>query len=437
MTQQITDKDLVELTFPLGKNTVAKDTDMPDGSARELLNVDLTNSGKPRRRRGFTSVYSGAGIHSLVSTKKHSFFCEGTALKQLNRDFTATSVRTGLDPSVGLSYAEVDGRVYYANGSQKGVITRDAVHAEWGVEAPVGQPSLAVTAAGGLDAGTYQVAITYVSALGEESGTGRAALLDLPVGGGILISNIPQSSADSCNIYVSSANGDVLYLAKNVAMGTTSTTVQSTINFSRMLETQFMEEVPAGHIVRHYKGRMWMAVGDLLIFTPALRYGLYDPRHTYFRFADRISILQPVDDGLYVVAGDKTFFLRGTNPKDMTLATVYHEGAVEGTGMSVPPKVLKSDNDLLAGTDAEDVKEYVAYWFSNAGAVLGFPGGVIKPITEDRIAVSDYGQGATFLREDGDLRQLITALTNKGEGSGFGAVDTASAEVIRNGVVLT
>jgi hypothetical protein len=437
MTKQIREKDLVELTFPLGKNTVAKETDMPEGSARELLNVDLTNTGKPSRRRGFTSVYSGAGIHSLVSTKQHSFFCEGTELKQLLPNFTATSVRTGLDPAVGLSYAEVDGRVYYANGSQKGVITEDAVNAEWGVEAPVGQPNLAVTAAGGLDAGTYQVAITYVSAAGEESGTGRAALLTLPSSGGILISDIPQSSADSCNIYVSPANGDVLYLVKNVPMGTASTTVQSTINFSRMLETQFMEEVPAGHIIRHFKGRMWMAVGDLLVFTPSLRYGLFDPRHTYFRFPGKITIVQPVDDGIFVVSGEKTYFLQGTNPKDMTQKVVYHEGAVEGTGMSVPPKVLKADNDLLAGTDAEDVPEYVAYWFSSAGAVFGFPGGTIKPVTEDRIAVSEYGNGATLLREEGDTRQLITALTNKGDRAGFGAVDTATAEVRRNGVVLT
>lgn len=437
MTKEISEKDLVELTFPLGKNTVAKETDLPKGSARELLNVDISNSGKPRRRRGFTSIYSGADIHSLVSTKKNSFFCEGAALKRLNRDFTATPVRTGLDLSAGLSYAEVDGRVYYSNGSQKGVITEEAVHAEWGVEAPVGQPMLAATAAGGLDAGTYQVAITYVSALGEESGTGRAALLELPVGGGILISSIPQSSAASCNIYVSPANGDVLYLVKSVAMGTASTTVQSTINFSRMLETQFMEQVPAGHIVRHFKGRMWVAVGDLLVFSLPLRYGLYDPRFTYFRYSERISIVQPVEDGIYVVSGVETFFLSGTNPKDMSQSVVYHQGGVEGTGMSVPPKALKADNKLLDGVLSEGVTEDVAYWFSTTGAVLGLPGGVTKPVTEDRMTISDYGQGATFLREEGDVRQLITALTNKGEGSGFGATDTATAEVRRNGVILT
>ena len=435
MTAELREKDLVELLFPLGKNTVMKETDLPNGSARELLNVDLSNSGKPSRRRGFTSVYSGAAIHSLYSTKYHTFFCEGSELKQLNRDFTAAYVTTGLDPSVALSYTEVDGRVYYANGSQKGVITGEAVHAEWGVEAPVGQPILSATAAGGLDAGTYQVAITYVSSSGEESGTGRAALVELTAAGGILISNIPQSSADSCNIYVSPTNGDVLYLAKNVPMGTASTTVQSTINFSKMLETQFMEQVPAGHIVRYFKGRMWMAVGDLLIFTIPLRYGLYDPRHTYFRFPDRISIVQPVENGVYVVSGDKTYFLEGTKPQDMSQTVVYHQGGVEGTGMSVPPKALMN-NDLLPRS-AEDSTEDVAYWFANTGAVLGFPNGTVKAITEDRMTVAEYGIGATLLREEGDTRQLITALTNKGDGSGFGAVDTASAEVIRNGVVLT
>ena len=436
MTKQLREKDLVTLTFPRGKNTVAKETDLPKGSARELLNVDLSNSGKPSRRRGFASVYSAAGIHSLFSTKPYTFFCEGTSLMRLLPNFTATSVRTGLDPSVGLSYAEVDGRVYYANGSQKGVITEEAVSAEWGVEAPVGQPILSATAAGGLNAATYQVAITYVSSSGEESGTGRAALLELVAAGGILISNIPQSSADSCNIYVGPADGNTLYLVKNVPMGTTSTTVQSRINSSKMLETQFMEEVPAGHIVRYYKGRMWMAVGDLLVFTMPLRYGLYDPRHTYFRFPEKISIVQPVENGIYVVSGNKTYFLSGTKPADMSQSVVYHQGGVEGTGMAVPPEALDSedeDNDL----EVEGVGEHVAYWFSTTGAVIGLPGGVVKPLTEDRVAADEYGSGATFLREEGDIRQLITALTNKGEGSGFGATDSASAEVVKNGVVLT
>jgi len=429
------DKDLVALEFPVGKNNVAKETDLPEGALREALNVDLYKEGNVARRKGYASVYSGTNIHSLFSTKDYTVFCENGTLNTLNAAYVASTVRTGLNATKDISYAQVNKQVYYSNDEQSGIITENATHAEWGVESPSGQPILSSTT-GSLSAGRYQVAITFASPSGEESGTQLAAVLDVTEGGGIQLSSIPQSStAASVRVYVSPPNGDVLYHHVTLPMGITTGVVTSTVE-GRALETQFMSTMPPGHIVRHYKGRMWVAIGNMLVFSPALRFGLYDPRHTYFRFSEKITVVQPVQDGIYVVA-DKAYFLSGSDPKDMEQVVVYDKGGVLNTGASVSPHVFDYKNDVIKSLGVEQTPDEIAFWYSPTGAMLGFPGGRVKAVTEDRLSISEYERGATLFREEDGMRQLITSLTDKSNGSSFVASDTAVAEVIRNGVVLT
>lgn len=425
------DKPLIDLRFPKGKNNVSHETDLPDDAARELLNVDISNSGLPTRRKGFTSVHDGAGesVHSLFSTKNLTVFMQGQALKQLHPDFTSTNIRTGLDPDNPISYAEINELIYYSNGDDAGVIDSDGAHTDWGVDAPLGQPLL-MQIPGSLDSGTYQVAVTYLNILGEESGSVRAAPITVPVGGGISLMSIPQSTAASINVYVSAANGDQLYYQANIPMGETTYSFTALAR-GRLLETQFLERMPPGHIVRYGHGRMWVAKGNLLLFSPALRYGLYDPRFTYFRFPVDIDILQPVEGGMYVTA-DKTYFLSGTNPLEMKQDVVYPYPGVRGTGLEVPPSKFMAENDLIS----DSAKEDVAFWYSTHGAVVGYPKGNVHPVTEDRVAIAEYGKGATLLREEDGIRQLVTSLTDKGDVNSFGVTDYATAEVRRNGVLI-
>ena len=63
--------------FTAGKNNVAPDTDLPENSLVEALNVDLDEQGNAYRRSGYTKIYSGSDIHSLFER----YFVENTYLK--------------------------------------------------------------------------------------------------------------------------------------------------------------------------------------------------------------------------------------------------------------------------------------------------------------------------------------------------------------------
>jgi len=429
----IAEKELVGIDISGGKNNVAKESELPKGSVRELLNVDLSNSGGISLRPGYTKIFDAGGdsVHSLFSSRLHTVFCQATSLKTLDPDYSATEIKAGIDPNNYMSYAEVNAELYFSNGVDTGIVYEDSSVAPWGVKEPTGQPLLTLNASGGLWEGTYQVAITFVDSNGQESGSSLAETIDVPADNGITCSLFPSNDdAAFINIYLTAPNGTELYHRAQVPMGTASVDfVTNPDKYGKALETQFMEQMPAGHIVRYFKGRMWVAVGDMLVFSPGLRYGLYDPRHTYFRFPARITIVQPVQDGVYVVA-DQTYFLGGTDPMQMEQRVVYSDGAIEGTGLNVPPTMIKED-------EFDTLPDYLAFWYSSNGAVLGLPGGQVQTITEDVLDIPAFGRGASLMKNENGIRQLVTSLSTRGNASGFGASDSVTAEVRRNGVLVS
>ena len=81
-------KETIDLgKFPLGMNNVSPDTDLPEGSLVSAINVDIDKEGNVFSRNGYEQIYSGE-VHSLYKR----YFVEGSELKLLNPDNTATAV---------------------------------------------------------------------------------------------------------------------------------------------------------------------------------------------------------------------------------------------------------------------------------------------------------------------------------------------------------
>jgi hypothetical protein len=301
-------------------------------------------------------------------------------------------------------------------------------HAAWGVAQPSGQPSLQAVSYGSLYAGTHQVAVTFLDATGQESGTGLAATVEVAAGGSIQLSNIPQSSSVThVRIYLSEANGDTLYHAYDLPIGTDPFIISRYVK-GKALTTQFLQPLPVGHIVRYYNGRIYTANENALYFTDPLHYGLCNLANNFFLYPERISIVEPVENGIYVVA-DQTYFLEGNDAKDFTQRDVYDKRAVEGTGISVTAKAFPRDEEPTPEGN-------LAYWFGDNGGVIGYAGGVVIPAMENKLALEKFDIGVTMFRETRGIKQLVTALQGRGQSSGFAATDTVTATVIRNGVVI-
>lgn len=482
----VSDKELVGLgPWPKGQDDATAETALPKDALRRALNVDLDKQGYPSLRKGFTSRYSGTAIHSLGGDPRITLFVESGALKRLMPDYSALTLRSGLDVDRPMSYEFLNGETYYSNGVQTGKITAAGVAQAWGVPTPSGQPTvtdgtdygdslrggddLAVQAASGttglIESGTgsmtpangpkqgvdmpevaftevlepgaaptltavdnrYLVAVTFLSASGEESGAKTpVAVFGIAPTGDIQLTNIPQGDAAKIAVYFSHADSEQLYRVAVLDMGTTSASIPASAQRGKILDTLFMEQAPAGQIVRYYNGRVYIAEDNVLWYTEALRYGLYSPAKNFFMFSERITMVEPVQGGIYVSA-DQTYHLNGKDAPDMQQTPVSPYKAIEGTSVQLQGSLLGLEEQVLGK---------VAYWYGERGGVVGLPGGLTKHLTEDRVAQQSFERGATLFREEEGIRSLLSALQTPGDDGAFGATDVVTSRIIRNGVVV-
>jgi hypothetical protein len=435
----VSDKELIPIgPFPAGIDNLDRETELTrseDGkrviALREAENVDLPRSGWPRRRRGFAREVEGTRVHSLWSGGRFPLmlFVDGATQYARRTGAAPFAVRSGLSPRE-VSYAIPNDRVFCSNGAQAWCVAPDGEAATWGVESPAGQPTLTPSTDGGLDAGEYQVAITYLDLRGEESGTGLAATVTVPDKGGIALSGIPQPlSADvlRVRVYVSPANGDVLYQARDVPVGQLVALIGAGQR-GRPLATQFLTPMRPGRIVRYLASRLYVADGRSMRWSEPLRYGLTHAEKNVRSVGQRIDLMEPVGDGgeapgFFVADHKRTYWLGGADPNAATLRIVHAAGAIPGTGITVPGNLFGLETSLP-----------VAYWIAASGvACLGLPGGQVVPLRERQVVAPAAERGASLFRELDGMRQVITALQGATP-QGIAIGDRASSRVYRNGI---
>lgn len=407
--------------FINGANNIADERTLPDGSARKLLNVDVDDQGNICKRKGFTLVHSGADIHSLYK----GYFIEGTDLKHIDSAFNVTSIRSGLSGK-RVSYCILNDEILY---SDSGFVER-VDGSDFGVEDPANPPTLTATN-GSLSPGKYQASVLFRDInTGEMSGATNPVTIDLTTTGGIMFSNIPQPQGSyEISVYLSDTDGAKMYYVGTYPKGITTTTVPSHKKNKHEIPTLNLIRMVGGDILRYFKGRLYAALGNVLYFSEPHRYGLIDHTKNFVPFPAEITVVQPVDDGMYIVA-DKTYFLAGANPLENTLTEVSDATGIKHTGIEID-----AGNFNLEGATGE-----AAYWYGSKGGVIGLPGGRILEYSKDRLSVPvDAINGTTMYSEEDGIHKLVSVISTAGSGtkSSIGASDNVTVQHIRNGVILT
>lgn len=84
-------------------------------------NIDISDSLRISRRKGFTQQVSLAGCHSLFCDGADCLFVHGDALCVLEKDYSYTALRN-VTPGARLRCRQVDDVVYYCNGFERGYV---------------------------------------------------------------------------------------------------------------------------------------------------------------------------------------------------------------------------------------------------------------------------------------------------------------------------
>lgn len=381
---------------------------------RDAVNVDVSDTGKLRRREGFKRVHAGRA-HSAWGDDTTGFYAEGGSLYHLalaaGGELQRTLIRSDLAPTQPLSYCEAGGTCYYTNGQELGMV-RGGARVDFTLR-PLLTPVLSAIP-GALPAGRYQVCITQLGPGGESASTAPATI-EVPEGGGIRIDSIAPAPAGCITlVYTTAADGEVFgRVAVEVAAGVAE--IVAPMPMGAGCQTLLLDPMPAGSIVRFANGRLLVALGNMLVYSEPFMPGLWRVSKNYIPFPAPITVIEPSGSGVFVAA-DKTYWLAGEITQ-AGLQQVLPYGAVPQSGGRDPTR-----------PDAP-------FWVSERGLVFGAADGSVKNVQEDQLALAGGSAGATVWRERNGQRHTLTSTQDPGHTvAGFGG--RFDAEIIRKGVAI-
>ena len=377
-----------------GINNVQPEHRLGDTDLTVALDVDIGLSGELSRRNGFTAV------SDLCHKNLHQ--AQGYMLATVNGDLTAIhpdGARSVVAQSLGVErvwYCDLpDGRTTFSNGLING-ITDGATATAWGVPVPDSLGAL-TPVAGELFPGDYQWQLTYVRLSdGLEGGPIYSNPTPVP-DGGVLLTGLPELEGHKINVYLTGADGDQAYLA-----GSTLTASFSYLGKNDALvlpcRTDNLRPAPAGTVTAFWRGRVLVAVGPVLYASKTNAWELFDFRRDFKQFSAPITLVQPVDGGVFVGTEKELAFLSGTEFDKLAYVQVLDGPTVLGSGVAVRGELVQRGQGTGQGA--------AMLCIAGRGIVAGFSDGGIARMTEGRYVTDVSEVAATFRMANGAPQYL-------------------------------
>jgi len=377
------------------------------GAVREAINVDANADGSLSLRAGYERIYAGTDVRGALALGQKVLIADGANLVELDLRTGTHKVVRQIPASGVFAGDELNGELFFCTSSETLRYDGHAVR-PWGVPTVTVQPVPTVVA-GGVAPGRYLCACTLVNAQGEEGGTVQAVTVNLQQASGLAFQLPVAPVGGAVRVYVGPADGTTLYLQDEATSTVTVTTLRDD---TARLETLGMGPPPIGQAVLAYNSMLLIVNGSTLSYTRPFRTHLRSALD-FFQFGEVIDLAIPVADesgaGLYVAAGEQTFYLASLETDAVNQVQPLPFGAVPGTGVRLP-----------SGG---------ATWMTRYGQLLAGPGGVAKILSEHFVPEPAISGAAGMLEHNG--QQLVVAtVRGSPQPGGLAAGDYYVSEII-------
>lgn len=392
-------------------------------------NVDITADGQIRKREGYTKVVDG-DFNSLWSDGNYIYCIKDNNLVRLDQNYTEEILLSNVT-STKTYFEEIDGKIYFSNENGNGIVDNGSIR-NWGIPRPNGFPALSYNGSGSLSPGEYQVNLTYVASDGRESGCGVAMVYNLASPGAITLSNIPQSSDNTVSIiriYCSTCNGDMLYWIRDIAHGTTSTTIDSVEDTILPLNTFNINPAPKGTLIKYFSGRIYIVDKNVLWYSMPFSYEWFNFQSDFIQFTENETILSlmPVEDGMYVATTIGLYYLRGRDPMKWRADLKERVLIIPGTEQYIQGALIQMQNTPPG---------YKWVVSTDHGIYALFQDGLVINLTYRNVSLPRSDEGASVFMEHEGLSKYVSSIRKPERTNSIGATDLVTATVIRNGIVV-
>lgn len=428
------DRDLQTLgPFPAGANNLSRETSVPRRSVREAINVDLSDDGKFRRRKGYGLIEALDSPDSLFGVGNRGFLLDDGILYAFEVDSGVVSslvpIYSGLRQGARLARAVIEPDIFVSDNDQNLRIAPDNTVSPWSIATP-GSPTVAVVD-GAMPPGVYMFAVTGRLASGEE-GSPSGVFMTTADSPAQFVLTLPPALSDvpRFSIYMTKTNGSELLFVGSVPSNAGTVTITSP-KLGRPMVTDHTQPMPPAQFAMYFRGRLWVASGSLLTASEPFQYGVTQSDFNTIPFSEDITGLGTAGEAggaFFVGQQSKVYLLRGDSPDDLGMVEKYPFGMVAGTLTMVPGARLPLE---------APPSEPVPIWLATNGVVcVGMPDGSVLPLTETSYAADVGATGAgLFLQRDGESRYI--ASTSEPRENVFAMRDEVAFEIVRGGIPVT
>lgn len=369
-----------------GSNNIDHPERLPEGFARSVVNLDVVPGGRLELRPGFSPKYEGS-VHGMLALKRKLLIADAGNLVEFDTSTGASRVLRTIASSGRFAGCVHNDRLYFCTATE--ALEYDGTEVRrWGVQDAANLMAVSVIP-GGLTLSYYRLAITYTDQWGREGGTGAPLIYQAE--GGILVQLPAAPAGHTINLYVSSPNGQSLYLQYSGAGGA-AYSVTRVSDHTPALETFNRYAPTPSDLVISHNGVIAMARGKLVELTAPLRPHLVDRVSGFFQYPEKVGAL--VSAGGLFVSADKSYVLLTAETGEVVQQDFADYPAIPGTAVRLP--------------DGSGV------WVTERGHVR-LKDGVATPITEKYFVPAQALQGASGVVDaKGGARIITTTKAQRG-----------------------
>jgi len=377
-----------------------------------IVNADVADGFVLKKRAGSGKFLDLPGAHSLSDGLSVMLAAGGNILYRLDGPHLI-ALKALEGPPARITYLELFGIIYFSNRWTNGIYDLNLGKVRpWGLDLPPA-PQVQITE-GDLEPGQY--ALCFTTRRGDQL-SGNGPLTRVSWEGtlqGLKILNLPEDAL----CWITHPNGGELFLAALDDDGV----IRRRFPYIQPLPTLDEAAPPPFTHFAFGHGRIWGARENKVYYSAAFRYENFP--HLYLPFNEEVVMVAPVTDGLYVNSRTSTWWLNRTSP-DKMVAHRVGDGAVSGT--LVYAQVRQKE---IAGNV---VSESLPAWMDARGIVIGTNIGHMMHITDHRLKMNSFTEGAAFYRDIDGRPQTVFSL--------FGAptreMDRTLFDILRRGKLFS
>lgn len=267
---------------------------------RTADNLHVTDTGALERREGYVRVLSCVPAGRAFSTEDNRRAYVADGLQLCAFDGVALLPIAQLTTRAPVCWAEINGQVFWTNGTDSGIIDPDHSVLPWSWTAPAA-PNLSAIS-GDLAAGHYRVHVAARMPDGRLTGTDEAVGIDLADGAGLLIDGL----APGVRVYIAPAHG-AEFLFAGTAAGTSMTFAGPVDGLGAELSTALLQPLPAGgRCIAAWRSRLHVGVpipgadASVVWASEPFAFHLFDQAKGFVSVPGEVRMLAPHDAALLI-----------------------------------------------------------------------------------------------------------------------------------------